>query len=207
MPSIPVEREAPQTAADRVWRNIPNAISLTRLLATPVLLGTVLCRRQEFFKWLLLACLLSDILDGLIARAFNLRSKIGASLDSIADMLVCVIGMAGLFMFQSEFLAAHYAEILIVPSLYAVEVMAAILRYGKISSFHTVLNRIAAYAQGMFVISLFLWGYRGWIFQPTIALTVLAYSEELVLLYLLPKWRSDVPGLYWVLSHKGAVSS
>ena len=207
MRSIPMEAETPHPARDRVWRNIPNAISLARLLATPVLLGAVLCRRQELFKWVLLACLLSDILDGLIARTFNLRSKIGAFLDSTADMLVCLIVVAGLFMFQSEFLAAHYGEILIVLGLYAVEAVAAILRYGRISSFHTVLNRIAAYAQGIFVMSLFLWGYRGWIFQPTIALAVLAYSEELLLLYLLPKWRSDVRGLYWVLSDKGIASS
>jgi cardiolipin synthase len=207
MRSTSAVHESSQAATDHGWRNIPNAISLTRLFATPVLLGTVLYRRQELFTWLLLACLLSDILDGLIARTFNLRSKLGASLDSIADMLVCLIGVAGIFRFQSEFLAIYYREVLVVLGLYAAEVLAALVRYGKISSFHTVLNRVAAYAQGIFVMSLFLWGYRGWIFQPMIVLTVLAYSEELVLVYLLPEWRNDVRGVYWVLFHREGVSS
>jgi len=181
-------------------KNVPNAISLARLLATPVLLGAVLYRRQEFFKWLLLACLLSDIVDGLIARIFRLRSRLGAFLDSAADMLVTLIAVAGIFMFQWEFIAAHSRELLIVLGLYAVEAVAALLRYGRISSFHTILTRIAAYAQGIFVMSLFLWGFRGWIFHPAVALAVLAYGEELVLVFLLPHWQSDVRGLYWVLS-------
>jgi phosphatidylglycerophosphate synthase len=90
MSSISVGRTGMYTAADRVLRNIPNAISLARLLATPVLLWMVLSHRQELFKWLLLACLLSDILDGWIARAFDVRSKRGTSLDSLADLLVAL---------------------------------------------------------------------------------------------------------------------
>jgi hypothetical protein len=31
-------------------------------------------------------------------------------------------------------------------------------------------------------------------------LTVLAYGEELVLLFLLPEWATDVRGIYWVVS-------
>ena len=64
-------------------------------------------------------------------------------------MLVCLIAVAGLFRFQNEFILAHYPEILMVLGLFVAEAVVAILRYGKISSFHTVLNRIAAYAQGI----------------------------------------------------------
>jgi phosphatidylglycerophosphate synthase len=103
MSSISVGRTGMYTAADRVLRNIPNAISLARLLATPVLLWMVLSHRQELFKWLLLACLLSDILDGWIARAFDVRSKRGTSLDSLADLLVALNMVLGLFVFQRGF--------------------------------------------------------------------------------------------------------
>ena len=186
-----------------LWRNTPNAISLVRLLATPVLLVAVLWRRQELFKWLLLACLLSDILDGWIARAFHLRSKLGAFLDSTADILVTLTTVGGIFVFQKAFLSEHWQYLVAVMALYAVEALAALWRYGKISSFHTILTRIAAYAQGIFVMSLFLWGYQGWIFGPMVVLSLLAYSEEVLLLCLLPEWRNDVRGLYWVLSQKG----
>ena len=101
---------------------------------------------------------------------------------------------------------AHFWELSIVVFLYVVEILAALLRYGKISSFHTIVNRIAAYSQGIFVMSLFLWGYRGWLFQTMIAVTIVASLEEFLLLAVLPEWRSDVRGLYWVLADRRTAS-
>jgi phosphatidylglycerophosphate synthase len=155
--------------------------------------------RRELFQWLLLACLLSDILDGLIARIFHLSSPLGAFLDSLADMLVSIIAVLGLFAFQKEFLAAHFGPLAIVVALYAAEMLAALVRYGRLSSFHTVLVRVAAYLQGIFIMSLFLWGYMAPTFYVMVAISVVAYTEEFALLYLLPKWTADVRGLYWAL--------
>lgn len=199
-------QEAGHPTRGLLWKNTPNAISLARLLATPILLASVIRGRVELFKWLLLACLLSDILDGLLARVFHLRSKLGAKLDSTADMLVAFISIAALFVFQRAFIAAHFWELSIVVSLYAIEILAALFRYGKISSFHTIVNRIAAYSQGIFLMSLFLWGYRGWLFHTMIAVTIVASLEEFLLLGVLPEWRSDVRGLYWVLADRGITS-
>jgi len=184
------------------WRNIPNAISLARIGAAPFLLRAALTEQRGYFRWLLLACLLSDIADGWIARAFHLRSRLGASLDSIADLLVQIIGVGGLWIFYKETVVAHRALLMIVVTLYLAEVLIALLRYGRISSFHTVLVRIAAYAQGIFIISLLFWGYVGWIFYGAMGLCILAFSEELLLLYLLAEWTADVGGLYWVLAKR-----
>ena len=199
-------QEAVHPTRGFLWENTPNAISLARLLATPILLAAVIRGHAEMFKWLLLACMLSDIIDGLIARLFHLRSQFGAKLDSAADMLVAFISIAALFVFQSAFIAAHFWELSIVVLLYAAEILAALLRYGKISSFHTIVNRIAAYSQGIFVMSLFLWGYRGWLFHSMIAVTIMASLEEFLLLGVLPEWRSDVRGLYWVLADRRIIS-
>jgi len=187
----------------RRWRNLPNAISIARLGATPILLGTVVLGRMELFKWLLLACLLSDILDGLIARSFHLTSKLGASLDSVADMLTMFVGLIGVLVFQRAFVSAHWPELLLVMVFYTAEAICALWRYGKLSSFHTLLDRIAAYMAGIFVMSLFLWGYRGWLFHLTVMIYLLGLSEEMLLIYLLPGWRSDVGGLIRVLKNRG----
>lgn len=180
------------------WRHVPNAISLARLLATPVLLWALLTHQTTLFTWLLFACLISDILDGLIARVFRVRSALGARLDSAADMIVLFLGVAGIVAFQRAFLTSHAPAIIALLGLYASEVAAAMWRYGKISSFHTILARVAAYAQGIFVMSLFFWGYQPWIFGAMAGLTVLSLTEEILLVCLLPEWRADVRGLYWV---------
>ena len=189
------------------WRHLPNAISIARLAAAPVLLAAVLQAHRPLFQWLLLACLLSDILDGLIARLFHLTSRLGAALDSAADVATMLLGLTGVWRFQQSFALAHLVPILAVAALYLVEIAAALLRYGRLSSFHTLASRIAAYAGGIFVISLFLWGYQGWIFWFAIAAYLLSLVEELILVALLPAWRSDVGGLHRVLRRPAPESS
>lgn len=189
------------------WRQLPNAISSARLLATPILLYAATAKYLDLFKWLLLGCLISDILDGLIARAFHLRSRVGAFLDSTADMIVAVLGVLGLYVFKRPIVAEHWMPLALVLTLYLLEAFGALWRYRRISSFHTILVRIAAYAQGIFIMSLFLWGYAAWLLYPMTALSVLAYAEEIVLLYLLPEWTADVRGIYWVLSRRSTTAS
>jgi len=182
-----------------VWTHVPNFISGCRLAATPVLLWFALGGHRDGFTWLLLACLISDIVDGLIARMFRLESTFGAFLDSTADALVTVIGAVGIVVYQREFVASHTVALFVMIGLYAGELLVAALRYGRLSSFHTYLDRVAAYSQGIFFMGLFLWGYTAWLFHAMFALTVVAYAEEFVLLAVLPQWTHNVGGLYWVL--------
>ena len=147
---------------------------------------------------------MSDILDGLIARTFHLTSKLGASLDSIADLLTMCVALIGVWVFQRPFVSAHYPEMLLLMVFYGAEAIASLARYGKVSSFHTLLDRFAAYMAGIFVMSLFLWGYYGWLFHLTVFMFIVGLSEEMALIYLLPEWRSDVGGIYRVLRSRGA---
>ena len=185
-----------------LWRNLPNAISIARLCATVILLGSVVFDRVTIFKWVLLGCLLSDVADGLIARALNLTSKLGAFLDSLADVATMFVAVLGILVFQEPFVAKHYSGLLLVVGFYLAEVVASLWRYGRVSSFHTVLARVAAFIGGVFVMSLFLWGYQGWLYQRTILVYLLALTEEMLLIYLLPEWRSDVGGIYRLLLHQ-----
>ena len=189
-----------------IWRNTPNAISIARLCATAFLLAAVFQHQIDLFKWLLLACLLSDILDGLIARTFHLTSKLGAALDSGADMLTMLIGFVGVYFFQRAFVDEHFAGLVIVAAFYVAEMFAALVRYGKLSSFHTLLDRAAAYAGGIFVMSLFLWGYQSWLFQLTVLVYVVSLTEELMLICILPEWKADVGNIFRVLAGRGGQS-
>jgi CDP-diacylglycerol--glycerol-3-phosphate 3-phosphatidyltransferase len=178
---------------------IPNLLSLLRLLASPVLLLLVISHQDRPFRWLLVFCLLSDIADGLIARIWNVQSKIGALLDSTADILVSGIAVFALFTFRGEFLSGHFGPMLTIIALYLIALAGAFFRYGKPASFHTIACRIAAYAQGIFVVLLFFHGYQPFLFYLMIGISTVAYIEEIVLLCMLSSWTSDVGGVYWVI--------
>jgi phosphatidylglycerophosphate synthase len=78
--------------------------------AGAVLFGFVMLHRVEIFKWVLLGSLLSDIADGLIARAFHLTTKLGAFLDSVADVVTMFVAVLGVFASQrTEFRTSMYS--------------------------------------------------------------------------------------------------
>ena len=61
---------APQDVLSGFLHHIPNVISGLRIAAFPLLLALVWFKQREAFSWVLAVALLSDILDGAIARHF-----------------------------------------------------------------------------------------------------------------------------------------
>jgi len=72
--------------------NLPNLISLARLLLVPLEIWLILVGRYGLAFWVLVAAGISDALDGFIAKRFDRRTRLGALLDPVADkaMLVSV---------------------------------------------------------------------------------------------------------------------
>ena len=76
----------------RIGRNLPNLISLIRLLLVPAEIWLILDGRYGLAFWILVGAGISDGLDGFIAKRFDRRTRLGALLDPFADkaMLVSV---------------------------------------------------------------------------------------------------------------------
>ncbi len=68
--------------------NIPNIVSITRILITPFFV-ILLIKKMFFFALLVFALAgISDALDGLLARYFNQHTILGSYLDPLADKLL-----------------------------------------------------------------------------------------------------------------------
>ncbi len=70
---------------------IPNILTLARLIAVPVFLVASFRGHYTLAFVLFVGAAVTDILDGMIARRFNQRSRLGAIFDPAADktMLIC----------------------------------------------------------------------------------------------------------------------
>jgi len=185
-------------------RQIPNALSTARILAVPVLVWLAATSREAAFTWVLVPALLSDIADGLIARIYRLQSKLGALLDSIADTLLLFASVYGIWVFHPAVIEQHAAAGELLVGAWLLENVAALVRYRRLSSFHTYLSKVAGYLLGIFVGVQFVFGFHAWLLYAAVAASVLGNLEELLLLAVLPEWRSDVRGLYWVLRERRA---
>jgi phosphatidylglycerophosphate synthase len=180
-------------------RHVPNALSIARILACPALVALGVAGKETAFTWLLVPALLSDIADGLIARVFHLQSRLGAQLDSIADVALLMTSLYGVWVFHPGVVAEHRLAGILLIGAWVTENVASLLRYGRLSSFHTVLSKVAGYLLGIFVGVLFVFGFQPWLLYLAVGVSVAGNVEELLLLALLPAWRPDVRGLWWVL--------
>ena len=183
---------------------IPNIISAARLVAAPALAALAYLGQREAFAWLLAAALVSDIVDGAIARHFGYVSKLGSLLDSTADILIFAVAAYGIWRFHPDMVAQHPVAFGLVIFLWLAGSVAGFLRYGRLASFHTLLARLAAYVIGGFLAVLFLWGFQAWLFWAAVSLVVVSQIEEFLLMALLPNWTPNVGGLYRVLKRRGA---
>ena len=68
--------------------NLPNSLTILRILLIPFFIGFLTYGRYSWALWTLLIAGVTDILDGVIARMANQRTKLGAYLDPLADKLL-----------------------------------------------------------------------------------------------------------------------
>ena len=70
-------------------KRIPNILSVSRIvLGLPLLLVEVMT--MPFWVLYVIAGM-TDMLDGFLARRWGVESKFGARLDSLAELIVCLI--------------------------------------------------------------------------------------------------------------------
>ncbi len=81
--------------------NIPNSITLLRILAVPIFLSLLVDGSYAMALAVFVVSGISDAVDGAIARMTDTRTELGAHLDPLADKLLLVssyvaLGILGL---------------------------------------------------------------------------------------------------------------
>jgi cardiolipin synthase len=73
--------------------NVPNTLTVARLVAVPVFVGLFLRGDRKAALAVFIGAMATDALDGVLARALKQFTRIGAFLDPVADKL---LGLAAL---------------------------------------------------------------------------------------------------------------
>ena len=181
---------------------IINGITLYRIIAAPVLLIFLFTKQHDIFKWLLTVSFFTDLIDGYLARKFKVNSILGTRLDSIGDDLTVLVGLIALFVLKLEFIKQHIIILIILLALFLVQTTYAFIRYRKMTNFHTYLAKTAALLQGVFLILVFFTEEPSLIlFYAATIVTMLELTEEIILVDLLPQWKTNVKGIFWVLKN------
>jgi cardiolipin synthase len=126
--------------------NLPNLITLGRLLCVPLAIWLVLADDLGAVFWLFVAAGLSDAIDGFIAKRFDQRSRLGALLDPLADKALLVsmyvtLGVAGHLPTWLVILVV-FRDVLIIGGFLLVTALAQSMRWEPlfISKLNTALQ-------------------------------------------------------------------
>lgn len=182
--------------------NIPNAISLYRVLMFPVILVFALLDYERVFVVLLSINLVSDIVDGFLARAFKQVTRFGAAMDNLGDIGTYILALYGLFAFKWPVIQPHAWLLFVFLGVFVLSYVVAFLRFGKIPGLHLYGAVAAGYLQGAFFFVLFVWGFNLWFYYIAIGWGTLAYLEKIIVLLKTDDIRPGLKGLYWIMQQK-----
>ena len=183
---------------------IPNLLSLYRLLMFPYILYLGIHRQEQLFAILLTINLITDVLDGLIARCFNMQTELGARLDSIADLGTYIAAIVGIFFFKSTDFQPHLGSFFVFIFLLCFAHILSLIKFKRLPSLHLYSWKIGGYIQGAFFIVLFIFGFYPVFYYIMIIWGILAFSEHIIIQLIIEKMQSNAKGLYWVLKNKKA---
>jgi cardiolipin synthase len=176
--------------------NVPNALSAYRLVALPFIIASIFYGNKNLFITLITVNLITDFLDGFIARTFHLETELGAKLDSLADMGTYISAVAGMLVLEKEFVNNHTNALALLISLYLLPYVISLFRFRQLNSFHLYSSKVVAYIQGIFIITYFIWGYLDWYFYFMIIASCASYIEEILIVVLIKKLRSNLKSVY-----------
>lgn len=177
---------------------IPNILSASRIGAAPVLLLLAWFGFHDIFRTLLVLTLLTDALDGFLARRWNQTSELGARLDSWGDLAIYFTLPLCIWWLWPELVLEELGYILVIVASYLLPILVALIKFGGITSYHTWLVKAAVVVVGGAVL-IMLFGGPVWPLHLAAPVAMVAGIEEILITLLLPQRLSDIPTLWHAL--------
>lgn len=179
--------------------NVPNALSVYRIAAAPLILYGIFSGHRMLFAWLVIINLVTDALDGFIARHWKMETSIGVKFDSIGDLTTDVLTLLGLVVLEQPFVRSYILPIGLLIGFYLASQVLSLLRFHRLVSLHLYSSKLTNILLAVFFTVYFLVAYVPVLFYAMIVVGILGAIEEIAVLCLLKEHQENVRGLYWVL--------
>ncbi len=177
-------------------KSIPDLLCYARLLLVPIVLALALSNLPFYAGVALLAAGLTDMLDGIIARGWNIATAYGSRLDSIADTLMEVSAAAAVLILKPGIFTGHT---LILGAWIAIEASSILLgwiKFRRIANLHLYLTKTAGVIAYAFVIYTLVIGYNEAFFYAAAALLLVSSLECLILQLFAPRVDEHMKSMY-----------
>jgi phosphatidylglycerophosphate synthase len=178
-----------------VAANVPNLLSAFRIACVPALLALAWNGATAIFLVLFAAGLLSDVLDGALARRLGQESELGARLDQWGDFaLWLALPFSAWWLWRAIVLRESPYVVLAILAM-VVPTAIAYTKYGAVPGYHTWSVKLGAVGMGIAVPLLLIFDIA-WPFRVAALFQLLCAADELGITVLLAECRHDVPSVF-----------
>lgn len=169
-------------------RTLPNQLTALRLLLVPLLWALALRDQPRWVGVGLVLALLTDALDGPIARRRGEATAWGAVFDSLADKLLSVSVVGWLALLRPAIFTAHPRLILLAALCFAASLLVGLLKWGRPAPLHLLSAQLGGGVQALFVLHALLSdGYSRPLLYAALGLLILAALEEIAVQLAVPR--------------------
>jgi phosphatidylglycerophosphate synthase len=177
---------------------LPNLLSGTRLAFVPLLLILAWHGQRTAYLSCLAISLLTDVLDGLLARLLKQKTALGARLDSVADFATTLSLPPCAWWLWPEVVRREFPYVAVALAFYLGAVLAGLLKFRRLTSYHSWLGKFAALVLGPSIFVLFLLD-AAWPFRAAALIAVASAFEEVLITWILPSCQANVATLVHAL--------
>ena len=186
-------------------RQIPNILSAARIVIAIVIM--FIPPYETAFYVIYAFCGISDLFDGVIARALHIESRLGGTLDTIGDTLLTWTGCHVVFSNMEPLYPGLLAVILAVFAVRIIGAVITLCRFRKFAMLHTAGNKIAMiilYLYPFFYTLTAKYGCVQEVVYSICALGILAGIEEIVIQCLVPELDESILSVVTVFKRRKA---
>lgn len=179
--------------------NIPQGLILFRFLLAPTILILAYFVGESSKPIILILMylgLISDILDGVIARRQNISSTTLRRLDSQTDMVFWLsIGIAT-WMLYPKLIHDNRIPIWAILVMEICVYIISLLKFKRETCTHAFLSKLWGITLLMAFTSLIGFNHAGIPFFLAIIMGLISHVDRILITLILPKWTHDVPSAY-----------
>jgi CDP-diacylglycerol--glycerol-3-phosphate 3-phosphatidyltransferase len=180
---------------DEMLLNIPNLLSIFRIIAAPFLLLVAYLEMPTIFFILFGLMLLSDALDGIIARALNQTSELGARLDSYGDILTYLSIPLAVWWLWPEIVKEEMPYIAVAIGLFILPAFFSLAKFGKLASYHTWVTKVSAVLMSVGVVLLIVFK-SSLLFHIAVVFLAIVSVENIAITLILVKQKTDIYSIW-----------
>jgi phosphatidylglycerophosphate synthase len=164
----------------------------------PAVLTSAITGSRTWFTVLIAASLATDALDGFLARRLNAYSDFGRKLDSAADYLTMVTGLAGIALLWPDIVKRELVWVVSGLAAFFAVIVYGFVRLGRAPCYHTWSSKLGAVVCALSLVPL-LMGGTAVPFHVAIGIMIFAGLEEMTIALLVPSHVGEMATLWHAL--------